>query len=161
MLNKNFVSIFDNTFYIASGNARADMSGAGNVSPSALIQQRITNVRARSFSGLGSYVYMVYISLGTGDTPATNTDYKLDSVVNLTFVNGTITYNTGNSLFIVSSNYRNDTESSVTIKELGFGLGYHQANGNGTSALISRSVLDTPVTINAGETYAFTYSIEI
>lgn len=114
-----------------------------------------TNVRAKA-TAANWQNYALAIVVGSGDTEVTYDDLKLDNDISgtLTFVVGSaITNSVANRIFYsITANYKNATDAPITVKELGiFSVG----------CIYTRSVLDTPVTINPGETYAFTYSIEI
>lgn len=114
--------------------------------------------------------------VGSGTTPVTDDDYKLDiPITTLTAVSATTsckTDDTGNTLspttFTVSTTYRNDTEAPVTVKEIGIMIpvGY-KYSGAGTnrnalsSCLIYREVLETPVTIESGQLRTFSIATDV
>lgn len=101
-----------------------------------------------------------YVSVGKGDTEPTYDDYQLaDLITDLTYVSGS-GQGSYNSRIIrsVTAVFRNDTANPITVKEIGLGF---QTNTGNNGFLAARSVLETPVTIGAGETYAFTYNIEV
>ena len=114
--------------------------------------------------------------VGSGTTPVTDDDYKLDTpITTLTAVSATTsckTSPTGNVLsptsFTVTTTYRNDTEAPVTVKEIGIMIpvGY-KSSGSGTNAnalsscLIYREVLETPVTIEPGQLRTFSIATDV
>lgn len=114
--------------------------------------------------------------VGSGTTPVTDDDYKLDvPITTLTAVSATTsckTNNTGSILspttFVVSTTYRNDTEAPVTVNEIGIMIpvGYLgssiSSNPNGlSSCLIYREVLETPVTIEPNQLRTFTVTTDV
>ena len=101
------------------------------------------------------------IFVGKGDTEPTFTDYALVSkATELTWLSGGMTVDSNNTLWSLTSTFKNNTESPVVIKEVAMGW-YHNSTSDGYGILIARSLLETPVTIAPGETYAFTYNIEV
>lgn len=96
------------------------------------------------------------IGLGSGNTEPTYSDIALanDVTSSLTFLSGHASKDVVDSgiFYTIGASYKNNTESAITIKEIGI---------VSVSCYFTRSVLDTPVTINPGETYSFSYTIEI
>lgn len=120
--------------------------------------QKATN--GNNFAGSQtSYANRPDVVIGAGDTPPQLSDYNLESPLSLTVTmrSWTVSSDTQRLLSSVTV-YRNDTDSPVTVKEVGFQMFFGSSY---PQVLIARSILDTPVTINPGESYAFTYSIEI
>ena len=114
------------------------------------------------FGSYGTSVEDLYVALGSGNTPPAFDDYALETPLSLTrlslhYVWGN--YSTDNTLLELSTVYKNETGAAVTVKELGI-YKYCQYD-NPNTYCIARSVLDTPITIGAGETYTFSYCIEI
>lgn len=116
------------------------------------------------------------IAVGSGDTPPTENDYALEAKINgLTgSVNpasvNNVVYDAENEVlnFYVDLTLTNSTSDPVTIKEIGFyGFTYYgstigQAPGNTrVPALIDRTLLETPVTIPAGEAAVIRYQFDI
>lgn len=106
------------------------------------------------------------LDIGFDDTVPTLEDYILGdgNYANrkLTIVSQVRNKTTDTTCLSLTLSAQNTSEAPVTVKEIG--LYVHVSPNTFTvnnCILIARSVLDTPVTINAGETYAFTYSIEI
>lgn len=102
-----------------------------------------------------------FVAVGRGDTEPTLDDYKLeDKARELTWLHGSMIANTGNTVWTATNTFRNDTSAPITIKEIGLGI-YPNQSADNYGVYLARSILETPVTIGVGETYAFTYSIEI
>ena len=114
--------------------------------------------------------------VGSGTTPVTDDDYKLDvPITTLTAVSATTSCksaDTGDALspttFTITTTYRNDTEAPVTVNEIGIMIpvGY-KYSGSGTSAnalsscLIYREVLETPVTIEPNQLRTFSIATDV
>lgn len=114
--------------------------------------------------------------VGSGTTPVTDDDYKLDApITTLTAVSATTsckTNDTGNTLspttFVISTTYRNDTEAPITVNEIGIMIpvGYKlsgtSTNDNAiSSCLIYREVLTTPVTIEPNQLRTFSITTDV
>lgn len=101
-----------------------------------------------------------YLLVGTGTTPPTIDDYKLDSLVsNYTVLAQTHTLiaEYSASAFIITRTIQNPSLAEpLTIKEVGlFG-------GDGQQLyMLAREVLDEPVILQPGEKHAFTMTIAL
>lgn len=97
------------------------------------------------------------IYLGTGNVTPTIDDYKLSGelVTGLTSQGKSTTANNNSITF--SAIATNNTESPVTIKEIGLG-GYY--NNPDYVVLLTRDVLTTPVTLNTGDSKTFSITID-
>lgn len=143
-------------------------NGQSTFSPTALITQGNSTQSNLKLvpppTSPSNYMYFSFMSLGSGDTPATFEDANLaEPISDFTQVSGQMVLSQGGKqCFTYTCTVRNDTASAITVKEIGVG-GYHWGTGssNTSGIMIARSVLDTPVTIQPGETYAFTYTIEV
>ena len=112
-----------------------------------------TSITSRYFDFTGCEIY-----LGTGNVTPTIDDYKLSGelVTGLTSQEKSTTA-TNNSITF-SAIATNNTESPVTIKEIGLG-GYYD-NGTFFAILLTRDVLATPVTLNTGDSKTFSITID-
>lgn len=123
-----------------------------------------TTLTSQNFSGL---------YFGTGSTPATKADYKLESPITsgLTITNPSalVWDNDGNGKYTACADFivRNTTESEINIYEIGV---FVPTTPKGTAAvsstqgtvnyvLMERTVLDEPITITPGESKLVTYKI--
>lgn len=97
------------------------------------------------------------IYLGTGNVTPTIDDYKLSGelVTSLTSQGQSTTANNNSITF--SAIATNNTESPVTIKEIGLG-GYY--TNPPFVLLLTRDVLATPVTLNTGDSKRFSITID-
>ena len=113
-----------------------------------------TSIPTSRFNFIGCEIY-----LGTGNVTPTIDDYKLSGelVTGLKSQGQNTTANNNSITF--SAIATNNTESPVTIKEIGLG-GYT----TGTTAcviLLTRDVLPTPVTLNTGDSKTFSITIDL
>lgn len=113
--------------------------------------------------------------IGSGTTPATVDDYKLETpITTLTPIAATTLCkdkDTGNTLspteFTITTTYRNDTDAAVTVNEIGIMIpaGWRSSSGSSTnslsSCLIYREVLATPVTVEPGQIRTFTLTTDV
>ena len=107
---------------------------------------------AWSFSG--SKIY-----LGTGNVTPTIGDYKLSGELITGLTSQAQDIIATNNSITFSAIATNNTESPVTIKEIGLGGHY----GDSTSSLVvllTRDVLATPVTLNVGDSKTFSITID-
>lgn len=111
-----------------------------------------TSIPTGAFTFTGCQIY-----LGTGNVTPTIDDYKLSGelVTGLTSQGQSTTANNNSITF--SAIATNNTESPVTIKEIGLG-GYY--NGEPCVILLTRDVLATPVTLNVGDSKRFSVTID-
>ena len=94
------------------------------------------------------------VTLGSGSTPATVDDYKLESAITKGLsVSITRIYENPVKLVILITN---TSDAPITIAEVGW-----QSLFGGAYALADRTVLDTPVTIPAGGIGKIEYEIKI
>lgn len=112
-----------------------------------------TTVTTSNVSFAGCEIY-----LGTGNVTPTIGDYKLSGelITGLTSQKQSTTA-TNNSITF-SAIATNNTESPVTIKEIGLG-GYFSGTGPFV-VLLTRDVLATPVTLNVGDSKTFSITID-
>lgn len=98
------------------------------------------------------------IYLGTGNVTPTIDDYKLSGelVTSLTSQGKNTTANNNSITF--SAIATNNTESPVTIKEIG--LGGYCTGAKSFVVLLTRDVLATPVTLNTGDSKTFSITID-
>ena len=104
-----------------------------------------------------------FMKVGTGTTEATESDYSLK--VENTDVTCTIAScgTSDNLTKVYTATFSNTTENDVVITEIGlFGCFSTYDNDMGDiplNFLLVRTVLDTPITIPAGESKAITYEL--
>ena len=104
------------------------------------------------------------VSFGAGTSPATAQDYKLAAPIttglSIIFPKS-LTYAKGASFEDVAVTYgvTNISSSEITISEIGLVATIFVSGNLYNSVLVDRTVLDTPVTIPAGESKQITYTI--
>lgn len=104
------------------------------------------------------------VLFGAGTSPATTQDYKLDTPIttglSIVFPKS-LTYAKGASFEDVAVTYgvTNISSSEITIAEIGLIVAMLDAESLYDNFLVDRTVLDTPVTIPAGESKQITYTI--
>lgn len=112
-----------------------------------------TSIPTGSFSFTGCKIY-----LGTGNVTPTIDDYKLSGEL-VTGLTSQEQYTTANNNSITfSAIATNNTESPVTIKEIG--LGGYTSGSIACVILLTRDVLATPVTLNTGDSKTFSITID-
>lgn len=110
------------------------------------------------------------IIVGRGDTPATEDDYALESIITsgLTASNSTQTngIDDGNPYLEYLFTLTNTTGSDIVVKEIGYLQFFQTATASGANAsnygsyLIERTVLSTPVTVPANDSAAIKYRLK-
>lgn len=113
-----------------------------------------TSIPTSNFLFSGCEIY-----LGTGNVTPTIDDYKLSGelVTGLTSQGQSTSANNNSITF--SAIATNNTESPVTIKEIGLG-GYYNSSTTPVVVLLTRDVLATPVTLNTGDSKRFSITID-
>lgn len=98
----------------------------------------------------------IFALVGSGTTPATSEDFKLESALGLQVFSNSIGFPTKGATLSYSRAFRNDTAEPVTVNELGMYMCSKQA-GN---VMFAREVFDTPVVIEPGESKTFTFVLK-
>lgn len=104
------------------------------------------------------FTYAKRFYIGTGNTPAKQSDYKMESLIddamylsNLEVVcasgDGSFESETGLS---VSGTVTNMSSSPLEVREIGFSAARANTNAENDRFLIAREVFDTPITISPG-----------
>ena len=111
-----------------------------------------------------------YVLIGAGDTDVDFNDYDMadtDSIIpsdgtKMRDVSSSATW-TSSTGSVISTVWTNFSDAPITVKEVGLVNKFTTGNAYSKSAnlLIARSILETPITIGAGESYAFTYSVSV
>lgn len=105
------------------------------------------------------------VVLGTGNTPATLDDYKLAGTMITTFTyTGSSTSAETDKGYECTGTYTitNTGTATFTISEVGLQTTLHtQNNGGAGQMLIDRTVLENPLTIEAGGIGVLTYTIRM
>ena len=101
------------------------------------------------------------VQFGTGTTPATASDYFLQSILTPSQIDvstpSAVSYSRGDTFdeYSVSFGVTNKTADAITISEVGLIVCPYANN----YVLVDRTLLDEPVTIPAGQSKQITYTI--
>ena len=108
------------------------------------------------------------VSVGTGNTAATDGDYQLESTIT-SGLTGTVTVDKGlensDSYIRLAVELTNTSGSSITVSEIGYKQAFEVAATQGGTTttsvvcLVDRTVLTTPLTIAAGGTATIGYQL--
>lgn len=107
------------------------------------------------------------IVLGSGSTPATIDDFRVQNPITTGFSNTTVktfTRTSANGAEIVYQTVLTNTSSGpISIAEIGsVGIAYQASTGGAVGYfLVDRTVLDTPIVIPAGESKTLEYTIRL
>ena len=104
---------------------------------------------------------VTFIRVGTGTTRETEDDYKLEEyATGLTCDSVVTAIGSNDSKKIYTAIFSNTTDADIAVVEIGFFTNcyYHSFTDN-DNFLLDRIVLDTPITIPAGESKAITYEL--
>lgn len=112
-----------------------------------------TSIVDGNFNFSGCKIY-----LGTGNVTPTIDDYKLSGELVTGLKSQEQRTAANNNSIRFSAIATNNTESPVTIKEIGLG-GYY-GGSNPFVVLLTRDVLATPVTLNTGDSKTFSITID-
>ena len=107
-----------------------------------------------------------YVMIGAGTTTPTKDDYDMadtsiigDNKMKSITQTGVYSDATGAS---ITTQWRNESSEAITVKEVGLVYKTNSMAYDKTcNVLLSRKVLDNPITIQPRETYIFTYNIKI
>lgn len=113
--------------------------------------------------GAGTYAgHKTYILLGSGTTEPAATDYSLETDESANFtITGTNTtnYDSGSLQILFALTATNTSASDITISEIGVMKQIQRASNTdqANQVLLTRDVLNTPITFAAGETKTINY----
>ena len=106
------------------------------------------------------------VSFGTGTTLASVSDYALESRLTDSQINvstpSAVSFSRDDAYdeYSVTFGVTNKTANDITISEIGLtAMPYFPSSGGNVYTLVDRTVLDTPVTISAGQSKQITYTI--
>lgn len=161
-LSNSFTNVSDNaSSFIFRGCTGTDITMSYN----SLISNIATDVNsatpdmAASPSSSSGLFWQLYI--GTGTTPPTEDDITLEAPVAFTCpVAPQISRGDNQTTLLITYTFTNNTEETKTITEIGLCARVLKATLNNPAVLFNRRLLDTPVAMNAGDAYAFTFRID-
>lgn len=104
------------------------------------------------------------VSFGTGTTPATASDFALESELGSSEISvstpSAVSFSRGDTYdeYSVTFGITNKTNAAIIISEIGLTSGLSNYSGV-KYTLVDRTVLDNPITIPAGQSKQITYTI--
>ena len=162
MLTKNFYSYIRADF--SESTTAATFTKTDGITNTVTLSSdyppfKVMNTWAKSITATG-------VSFGTGTTPATASDYVLESILDDKKINvstpSSISFSRYDTYeeYTVTFGITNKTADAIAISEIGLtAMPYSPYNGNNVFALVDRTVLETPITIPAGQSKQITYTI--
>lgn len=158
MLLQNLVKIISETSPTMIAN-NGESTGSTYSITTMLNNYRAGDPFSNAHTQGGNGVHM-FVCVGKSDTEPAFTDYTLGSeATELTYVSASATKDLNGIVYSVSCTFKNETANAVIIKEIG--MGFHMNQNSNGRIYFAKSVLDTPVTMNAGDIYTFSYTIEV
>lgn len=104
-----------------------------------------------------------YLMLGTGTTAPTADDYRLESPITTNLSCDSVSVSRTSLIKTYTATFTNSGSSDITVTEVGFMIyifyNYSNTTENSDHFLMDRTVLDTPITIPAGESRTVTYEL--
>ena len=160
MLTKNFYSYMRGAFsaagkeipFVKTDGTTTNLRYSNNFAPFTVM-----NKWSVDNNGFG-------VSFGKGTTPATMSDYSIESGLDGTQISvsypNSVSYSRGDTFdeYSVSFGITNITSDAITISEVGLIVGVNSGSSE-NKVLVDRTVLDAPVTIPAGQSKQITYTI--
>lgn len=119
-----------------------------------------SNMQTGTFNNTQDVAYMM-MRVGTSDLTPTPNDYNLNSISTDMECTSASCSTTPSLTKQYTATFTNASNSDITIKELGLYAMVGNAFGFGIKCLIEHTVLDTPITVSAGNTQAFTIELSM
>lgn len=127
---------------------------AARMASSSTPQVQLTNIDGTSYQNSVNYVIPTtystagsdnrfYIAVGSGDTPPTSNDLNLENEITLTNTGTQVKHD--NISIVYTATITNNTGASVTVNE--YGLKVY----SGGWKMLTRTVLESPITLEDGE----------
>lgn len=112
--------------------------------------------------------YYTNLVVGSGTTPVTEDDYCLESeITTLSSVAVTTSRNCANGTVTYKKTMTNTSSDAITVSEIGIAfIAVYATSGTSSSGtafpvLAFREVLDTPITVAAGDTFTITITHQL
>ena len=104
-------------------------------------------------------------AFGTGDTPPTLIDYWLSGelIPTISIVAATITTDIADGVYMFKNaiTVSNSGANSIVINEMAIIANLYYSSTSGTTGMLDRTVLDTPLTLAPGEQGVITYTFNL
>lgn len=166
MLTKNFYN------WVIVNTTRKNITGgmvtySGSVNNSAYYQGTSSAYLLDKIGTFSVFDGNSGVVFGTGTTPATIDDYKLESPIYNGFTrtgggNGAMSVDDKGISFFAVYGITNTGTDNLVISEIGlFGNLYYTSNTATECCLLDRTVLETPITIAPNESKQLTYTIRM
>ena len=110
-------------------------------------------------TNINSIGYFKGIVLGTGTTPPTYNDFKIETPVESSGYSNNSYSVSADCQQVLTQSYTNKSSEDITVTELGLFVSDTNANVNYAKVLLTRNVI-SPVTIKPNETKTFTIKID-
>ena len=104
-----------------------------------------------------------YLELGTSNAPEEYESGALvEPITDLTGVEASTRIADGEALRTVVATFRNDTENTFVVREIGIGISgiAFSSNYAGGKSILARKVLSTPINFEPHQVYTFSYAIK-
>ena len=160
LLNRQFIgnggtyaTTFNMTYINSQGNEVTSTYGnpVNNAAAPSITSYDISTAIANN----NTYRYILYC--GTGTTEPTVDDYTLANPITMDLVTTpSLINNTNNTGGLLTFVLQNNTGSEQTITEIGLAAGVESATRY--PVLFNRRLLENPVTLQDGDTYAFSFA---
>lgn len=102
---------------------------------------------------------ITFIRCGTGTSEPTENDYRLSFVSGISCDSVITSIGSNVSKKIYTATFSNDTDADIVVTEIGFFTNFFYTSTNNDNFLLDRILLETPITIPAGESKAITYEL--
>lgn len=123
----------------------------------------ITTVNALSTLSTSPTAGLGYIVLGNGTTKPTPEDYRLESQITTNLSCDSVSVSRNTTVKTYTATFSNSGTSDITVTEIGYvsRITYTYSNWETIydDFLMDRTVLETPITIPAGESRTVTYEL--
>jgi hypothetical protein len=157
-LINNRITSSNNLSYTTMGNIVSNSSSSSVLYSTGTSNHSVDYTTPNTSNYLGG-LQTPQLIVGTGATTPTLADYKLANYIYVPTTSGTQT--NSNAHLTTVQTFQNIGSSSVTINEVGLIIRSDDNNNDYPQVLLTRSVLTTPVTIDAGASKTFTVDIDI
>lgn len=149
---ENFKPILtDGTEYTGNTTTTVPFGRAATTAANYILQDEGVNTNNNVAGKFGLLV-------GIGDTEPTAEDYCLANQVVLTSVSFQCINSKGTLFPTVTHTMTNNSGGTLEIKEVGLYFGVYS---NAKPCLLGRKLLETPVTMEDGQSYTFQYNIDL
>ena len=163
MLTNNFRKILNYMFKNATLLVKGNIVGLDgkiimNVNGDSIPVEYLSKSKQAILTSDSTPTEGVFIAYGKGNNTATSNDYNLeDEITNLTLLGNSVSI-TDNG-YAVTSSIKNTLNGSITVKELGIFETSKSKYGDRNTFMLTRNVLETPITIKPNEIKTFTITI--